>query len=184
MAMKTLYATSREKWRAWLEKNHDVEKEIWLVHYKKHTGKASIPYNYAVEEAICFGWIDTTVKKLDDERFARKFTPRKSRSKWNKVNIERAEKMIKAGRMTGIGLAKFKERVEYDETVMSLELPSDLEKALKARKSAWKNFNALAPSYRKYAIYYITDAKREETRRRRIRKVVRLAEGNKRPLML
>lgn len=94
-----LYVTNRKDWRTWLGKNHDIEKEVWLIYYKKHTETARIPYDDAVEEAICFGWIDSTVKKIDEDRYAQKFTPRKGRSKWSQKNIKRAEKMIQEGKM-------------------------------------------------------------------------------------
>jgi uncharacterized protein YdeI (YjbR/CyaY-like superfamily) len=92
-----LYVSNRDAWRAWLEENHDVKREVWLIYYRKHTGKPSIAYDYSVEEALCFGWVDSIIKKLDDEKFARKFTPRKSRSRWSEANRKRVEKMIRGG---------------------------------------------------------------------------------------
>src|SRR5256885_14789235 len=103
---KTLYVTSRDDWRAWLEKNHETEKEVWLIYYKKHTNRPRIPYDDAVEEALCFGWIDSIVQKIDDERYAQKFTPRKSSSKWSESNKRRVRKLLQEGRMTQAGLAK------------------------------------------------------------------------------
>jgi uncharacterized protein YdeI (YjbR/CyaY-like superfamily) len=177
--MKTLYVTNRLDLRAWLEKNHSSEGEVWLIYYKKHTGEPTISYEDAVEEAICFGWIDTTVRRLDDERYAQKFTPRRPKSKWNKRNIQRARKMIREGRMTESGLKIFNERREYEEIVETLEIPPDLKKALKEDKLAWKNFNSFAPSYRRMYIYYITSAKRDETRKKRIYQVVKQSKENK-----
>ena len=107
--LKQLHVTDREEWRTWLEKNHDVEQEIWLIYYKKHTGKPRIPYDDAVEEAICYGWIDSTVKRLDDEKYMQKYTPRKAKSIWSELNKTRAGKMIKAGRMTETGLERIRE---------------------------------------------------------------------------
>lgn len=104
---KTLYAKDRTQWRRWLEKNHDKEKEIWLVFYRKDSGKVSISYNDAVEEALCFGWIDSIEKGIDGERFAQRFTPRKPKSKWSETNKERVKKLIKEGKMTKAGLAVF-----------------------------------------------------------------------------
>ena len=181
--MKTLYVTNRDEWRRWLEKNHRTEKEVWLIYYKKHTGKPRIPYEDAVEEAICFGWIDTTVRRIDDERYAQKYTPRKPRSKWNKRNIERAEKMIREGRMTDAGLKEFNEKTEYEEAIETLEIPLDLKKALMASRKAWKNFQGFAPSYRRLYIYYLTSAKRAETRKNRIERIVKRAEENKKQLI-
>jgi uncharacterized protein YdeI (YjbR/CyaY-like superfamily) len=97
---KTLYVTNRTDWRSWLRKHHDREKEIWLIYYKQLTGKPRIPYEDAVEEALCFGWIDSTVKRLDQERYAQKFTPRRANSHWSVLNKKRAKKMIQAGKMT------------------------------------------------------------------------------------
>ena len=102
---ETIYVTTREEFRAWLEKNHKIYKEIWLIQYKKFTQKPSIPYVDAVEEAICFGWIDGFEKGLDDQRYAKRFTPRRQKSNWTDTNIERARKMIDEGRMTEAGKA-------------------------------------------------------------------------------
>ncbi|MCK4673300.1 hypothetical protein KAT67_04885, partial [candidate division WOR-3 bacterium] len=106
---KKLYVTNRDDWHAWLKKNHATKKEIWLVYYKKHTGKPRIPYNDAVEEALCYGWIDSIVKRLNNEKYAQKYTPRRAKSIWSRLNIERAKKMISQGKMTKTGLALFKE---------------------------------------------------------------------------
>jgi uncharacterized protein YdeI (YjbR/CyaY-like superfamily) len=181
-----LYVTNRKDWRTWLGKNHDIEKEVWLIYYKKHTETARIPYDDAVEEAICFGWIDSTVKKIDEDRYAQKFTPRKGRSKWSQKNIKRAEKMIQEGKMDESGLKIFRERIEYDETleIRPLEMPPELEKALKMNNVAWKNFNSFAPSYQKQYILWVMSAKREETRQRRIQQTVALSEKNKKTGMM
>lgn len=104
---KTLYVKKRGEWRKWLEKNHQKESEIWLVYYKKHTKKPSIPYNDAVEEALCFGWIDSSEKRIDKERYAQRFTPRKPKSNWSESNKERVRKLIVQGKMTPAGLAAF-----------------------------------------------------------------------------
>lgn len=101
---KTFYARDRKEWREWLSKNHDKEKEIWLIYYKKASGKKSISYNDAVEEALCFGWIDSIEKSLDSERFAGRFTPRKPNSNWSKSNRERVKRLIREGKMTEAGL--------------------------------------------------------------------------------
>ena len=103
---KTLYVTNRKEWRNWLLNNFDSKPEIWLIYYKKHTGKPRILYNDAVEEALCFGWIDSTIKRVDEEIYVQKFTPRKARSIWSDLNRKRAEKMINAGLMTSAGLIK------------------------------------------------------------------------------
>lgn len=109
---KTLYVKNRDGWRRWLEKNHKKETEIWLIYYKKHTGKTTIPYNDAVEEALCFGWIDSIEKRVDEERYAQRFTPRKPRSQWSEMNKERVKRLIKLDKMTPAGLAVFKESLK------------------------------------------------------------------------
>src|SRR5919206_1474760 len=109
---KTLYVKDRAAWRAWLEENHASEREVWLVYYKKHTGRPRVPYDDAVEEALCFGWIDSLVKTLDADRYIQKFTPRVNARKWSRSNLERVKKLLREGRMTEAGRAK---------------LPSDLE---------------------------------------------------------
>jgi len=106
---KTLYVKNRKDWRVWLEKHHATEKEIWLIFYRKNSGKPIIPYNDAVEEALCFGWIDSIEKGIDHERFAQRFTPRKPKSQWSEANKERVRRLSKEGRMTPSGLAKFEQ---------------------------------------------------------------------------
>lgn len=108
---ETIYVTTREEFREWLEKNHKIRKEIWLIQYKKVTRKPSIPYVDAVEEAICFGWIDGFEKGMDDQRYAKRFTRRRPKSNWTDTNIERARKMIEEGKMTEAGRATLPKRV-------------------------------------------------------------------------
>jgi uncharacterized protein YdeI (YjbR/CyaY-like superfamily) len=184
-----LYITNRAEWRNWLEKNHRSKKEIWLIYYKKHTGEPRIPYDDAVEEAICFGWIDSTIRKIDEEKYAQKYTPRRSGSIWSQLNIKRAQKLIKEGRMTEAGLRLFKEagkkksaRERY--TGRKLTIPVDLKRALAKNKKALKNFGNFAPSYKKLYIWWIEAAQKKETRERRIKQVVVWAKQNKKPGML
>jgi uncharacterized protein YdeI (YjbR/CyaY-like superfamily) len=180
-----LHIINRKDWRTWLEKNHDSRKEAWLIYYKKHTAKFRIPYKDAVEEALCFGWIDSTVKKLDEKTYAQKFTPRNANSKWSELNKKRALKMIKAGRMAEAGLAKIREAKDngkWSETFMvkrETVLPPSLKKVLMRNEKAWKNFNELAPSYKRLYAGWILSAKREETRRKRLKEAVELLEKNK-----
>src|SRR5215813_8427147 len=103
---KTLYVTSREEWRAWLTKHYQSETEVWLIYYKKHTGQPRISYDHAVEEALCFGWVDSIVKRIDDEKFAQKFTPRRDCTKWSANNLRRVRKLMREGRMSEAGRAK------------------------------------------------------------------------------
>jgi uncharacterized protein YdeI (YjbR/CyaY-like superfamily) len=184
-----LYVASRDHWRAWLQENHGTEKEIWLLHYKKHTAKPSISYEEAVEEALCFGWIDSIMKSLDGEKYALRYSPRKRSSIWSEANKRRVEKMISQGLMTEAGLAKIREAKASGEwqkaTVRedTTNIPPDLEEALRANAKARLNFESLAPSYKKQFIWWITSAKTQETRQRRVLETVRLAEENKKPGM-
>ncbi len=187
----TLYVTNRDDWRRWLSKNHSSQKEVWLIYYKKHTGKPSIPYEDSVEEALCFGWIDSILKRIDDEKFVRKFTPRNEKSNWSELNKKRAKKMIEQGRMTRAGLAKFKQGgkqkdKETKDRLASkrLVIPPGLKKALSANKNALQNFTNFAPGYRRLYIAWITDAKRKETRERRIKQTVKWSAENRKPGMM
>ncbi len=186
-----LYVTNRDEWRAWLKKNHKTKKEVWLTYYKRHTGKKRISYDEAVEEALCFGWIDSIVRRVDDERYAQKYTPRRAGSVWSKLNMRRAKKMIKQGRMTEAGLALFKEveakPKEHSRAEMvrkTSSVPGDLRKALAKNRTAQKNFYRFAPSYKKMYIGWILDAKKKQTQERRIRRVVEWAAQNKKPGMM
>lgn len=183
--MKQLYVTNRDEWREWLFENHTTKAGIWLVFYKKETSRPTIAYEAAVEEAICFGWIDSIIKKLDAARYARKFTPRSDKSKWSLLNKKRADKMIKQGRMTEVGLAKIKEAKKKGlwnkdpRPQISLDIPPEFAKALAHNKKAKGNFDKLAPSYRKYYIGWIAVAKRPETKKRRIDESIALLEKGK-----
>jgi len=188
---KTLYVSNRVDWRAWLAKNHLTEKEVWLIYYKRHTGKPRIPYDDAVEEALCYGWIDSTIKRLDDEKYAQKFTPRNFKSNWSELNRKRARNMIKEGRMTKAGLVKFKlagkqknKQTEDKPIDKKVVIPADLKKALSANKKALENFNNFAPSYKKLYIRWILNAKRPETRTKRIKQTVKWSVENKKPGMI
>lgn len=180
-----LYFTNRKDWRLWLEKNYDKKKEVWLVYYKKHTGKPCIPYDDAVEEALCFGWIDSTVKHVDEEKHVQRYSPRKLRSIWSENNIKRVKKMIKEGKMMKAGLEKYeygmKKNLQAPATDKNIEVPEDLQTALESDKTALENFTNLAPSYRVMYIYWIISAKKEETRKRRIDKAVKLLKESKKP---
>ena len=182
---KTLYVTNRDDWRAWLEKNHKTEKEVWLIYYKKHTNHPRIPYDDAVEEALCFGWIDSTVQKIDDQRYAQKFTPRKSASKWSELNKRRVRKLLEEGKMTQAGLTKIgdsvleaEERSKVEAKKKELVIPEYLKEAFRGNEKAWENFNNLAPSYRRHYVGWITMAKKEETRQKRMREAVELLARN------
>jgi uncharacterized protein YdeI (YjbR/CyaY-like superfamily) len=189
--IEKLYVTNRDDWRKWLTKNHNTKKESWLIYYKKHTGKPRIPYDDAVEEALCFGWIDSTVKKLDDEKYAQKFTPRNTKSRWSELNIKRARKMIQEKRMTQAGLLKCKDALKSAEKKpknkplkKKIVIPSDLKKALTKNKKALMNFKNFAPSYKRLYIRWINTAKKQKTKEKRIARVVEWSVQNQKPGML
>lgn len=178
--------TSRDEWRAWLEQNHATAPEVWLVFYKKHTGKAGLSYEEAVEEALCFGWIDGLLKPIDEEKYALRFSPRKQGSIWSESNKRRVAKLIKEGRMTEAGLAKVKEAKANGEWRAAAQreettaIPADLKRALKANAPAWRNFERLAPSHKKQYLYWINSAKTEQTRQRRIQETIKRVAEDKR----
>ncbi|NOY37670.1 MAG: bacteriocin-protection protein [Chlorobi bacterium] len=183
--MKTFQAKSRKEWRDWLKKNHAREKEIWLVYYKKHTGKPTIEYMDSVEEAICFGWIDNIKKRIDDEKYAHKFTVRKVKSKWSPLNIRLAEKMIKEKKMTSAGLTFFEQRIEYDKEFIKtrasdeITLTQEIEQELKKNEKAWRNFLKLAPGYKKQYVLWLISAKKEITKQKRLEEAIILLEQNR-----
>ena len=156
----------------------------------KNTKKLTIVYNDAVEEALCFGWIDSTIKRIDDETYKQKFTPRKDKSVWSLVNKKRAEKMIREKKMAKAGLKKIeiaKKNGQWEKAYTSKEkikMPDYLEKALKTNETAWKNFNNFANSYRNQYIGWVISAKREETRAKRIATVIDRSEKNLKPPMM
>jgi len=174
---ETLYVTNREDFRKWLEENHKSKKEIWLIQYKKATKKPSINYVEAVEEALCFGWIDSLVRRLDDDRFARKFTPRKPDSKWSDLNVRRYERVKAAGLLAPAGerLAPTSNRAVRPSIDISGGSP-DLEKALRKNPRARATFESLAPSYQRRYVGWIELAKREETKQKRIEEAIRVLE--------
>jgi len=183
--MKTFEARNRKEWRNWLEKNNSGTREIWLIYYKKHTNKPTITYRDSVEEAICFGWIDGIKKKIDDERYTHRFTPRKNNSKWSPTNIDIAKRMIQAKMMTSEGLQAYEQGKEYDLDFLKIhssienKLPSELEQKIKNNEIAWNNFNSLAPGYKKQYILWIKSAKRNETKQKRFSEAIKLLEQNK-----
>ena len=180
---------SRQKWRAWLDRNHLSMNSVWLVYFKKHTKKPSVTYNEAVEEAICFGWIDGKIQRIDDERYKQRFTPRRKNSIWSEINRKRAERMMQEGKMTQAGLAKVNEAKENGKwgeaytTRKDVELPRDLLKALESNPAAFEFFKGLSRSYQNMYINWVEFAKRAETRSGRIRKAVELCEKNIKPGM-
>lgn len=185
--MKQVHVTSRGQWRRWLAQNHDKEKNgIWLLFDKKRSGRPSLDYEASVEEALCFGWIDSVIKRIDDRFYCRKFTPRKDASRWSNTNKRRVEKIIREGRMTPFGLVKVeaaKRSGRWDEDprpLISLDLPTELSEILTRNKRAKDFFERLAPTYQKQFIGWIVTAKRPETKATRLREsLALLARGAK-----
>ena len=189
---KMLLVIGREEWRAWLEKHHESETEVWLVFFKSHTGRPGIAYEDAVEEALCVGWVDSLVRRIDDERYGRKFTPRRKTSKWSALNLRRVAKLLREGRMTPAGMAKITsplpdaDRRAPEPQPLSHgarrqeKLAPKMERTLRANSTASRNFWKLAPSYRRTYVRWVMSAKREETRERRFRELLGvLARGEK-----
>jgi uncharacterized protein YdeI (YjbR/CyaY-like superfamily) len=162
-----------EALRAWFDANHATAAELWLLHYKAHTGKRTISWPESVDEALAVGWIDSVIQPLDADRYAQRFSPRKPGSIWSAVNVRKAEALIAAGRMRPAGLKAFEARRAERTAIYSHEqetvgLTPAQEKAFKARPKAWAFFTGRPPSYRKAATHWVTSARREETRASRL----------------
>jgi uncharacterized protein YdeI (YjbR/CyaY-like superfamily) len=178
--MKTLYVADRSEWRAWLERNSETSDGVWLLFYKKGSGKQRIPYDDAVEEALCFGWIDSQVKKIDEARYAQKFTPRNPASQWSRLNIKRAKKLIKQEKMMQAGLKAFKNHRARITPSLPTRLPRDLIEKFQGDPSAWDNFNRFPPSYMRMAIGWVASAKKQETQLKRFCQLIEYSTANKR----
>jgi uncharacterized protein YdeI (YjbR/CyaY-like superfamily) len=179
---QTFTAPNRPNWRDWLAEHGKTETEVWLIYYKAASGKPTISYEDSLEEALCYGWVDSIIQKIDEEKYARKFTPRKSGSKWSELNKHLVAKLVKEGRMTEAGLAKvdfpLAEAPAARPTRPALSLPEWLKEGLMTSPAAWENFQKLAPSHRRNYIGWISAAKREETRQKRIREAIGRLEKN------
>jgi uncharacterized protein YdeI (YjbR/CyaY-like superfamily) len=178
-ALITIDVRTRRQWRAWLAKNHASSPGIWLVRHKQHTSVKSMPYEDVVREALCFGWIDSLIKRLDDDRYALKVTPRKPTSKWSDVNRRRWDELKVAGLLAAPGLAAAPTANSYAPHPSIPQLPAYIAKAFKTNLAAWQHFQALAPTYRRDFVVWIHTAKRPETRDRRIRESIRLLSAGK-----
>lgn len=181
-----VFAENRVTWRAWLDANHAISSGAWLVTWRSHSGKQGLPYEAAVEEALCFGWVDGTAGTVDEERGKLYFAPRKPTSGWAATNKARVERLVAEGRMAPAGLAAI-ERAKANgswellDSVERLEVPDDLATALAAHSSAAANFAAFPPSVRKQALASLVMAKRPETRADRVRRIADAAARNERP---
>jgi len=170
---KEYHAKDRAAWRKWLEKNHAKEEGVWLIYYKKDSGKTRVDYPDAVREAICFGWIDSTLRPIDDEKYKQLFMPRKAKSGWSQLNKQYAAELTEMGLMTEAGLEKIEQAKQHGtwsklDHIESFTVPEDLEQALKKNKTALKYFEGLVKSNKKYLLHWLSTAKKEETRGVRI----------------
>jgi uncharacterized protein YdeI (YjbR/CyaY-like superfamily) len=179
-----LYFKTRGEWREWLERNHSDCTGVWLIYYKAPSGKPRIPYNDAVEEALCFGWIDGKIKRVNDDYYMQWFTPRRNGSRWSKLNSDRVQKLITVGFMRPEGLSAYEEAIKKPELVYEVKkvediiIPKDLFEALQKNKSAEQNFSAFSLSRRRLYVLWLDSAKKQETRLTRITKIVEQAEKN------
>lgn len=184
-----LYVKTRKEWRDWLEKNHGTVDEVWLRYYKKPSGKPRIPYADAVEEALCFGWIDGKINKINDYYYIQRFTPRRTGSRWSKYNVDRIQKLIGNGLMKPAGIKAYEESLHKPYLVYDShrdenpETPADLSDALNLNAVALRNFNNFSLSSRRIFIDWLNTAKKPETRIHRIEKIISLSEKNIKPRM-
>ncbi len=172
---QVFYAATRAEWRKWLKKNYKTEKEIWLVYYKKTSGKPRVEYNDAVEEALCFGWIDSNVKKIDEERFAQRFSRRNPKTGYSQANKERLAKLVAEGKVMKDVLATL-----GDIASEEFETPKDILEAIKENKEAWKNFQKFSETYKRIRIAFIDGARnRPEEFQKRLNYFMKMTEKNK-----
>jgi len=180
--MEQLYVKTANEWREWLKKNHNTINGVWLVFYRKESGVPSIDYSDALDEALCFGWIDSIIKKIDDIKYVRKFTVRNEISKWSVINKNKVKALIHEKRMTKFGLAKIEAAkqngkwYENDRPEVIKESAEDFDKALQNNKTAKDNFDKLAPSFKKQYKLWISAAKQSSTKEKRVRESILLLE--------
>jgi uncharacterized protein YdeI (YjbR/CyaY-like superfamily) len=172
-----IYFESAQAFYDWLEQHHDSEAEVYVGFHKQHTGKRAMSWSEAVDQALCFGWIDGRVNKIDDDRYMQRFTPRKPTSNWSNVNVKKVARLIEEGRMRPAGLAALEKRKDYRTGVYSFEresweLSPQYDARLRANAAAAEYFDARPTSYRRAAIHWVLSAKREETRARRLAQLI------------
>ena len=182
----TYYAKDRKTWRKWLEKNHKTSTGVWLVYYKKNSGKTRVEYADAVEEALCFGWIDSTLNPIDEDSFMQLFTPRKPKSGWSKLNKERVERLIEQGLMTPAGMEKIEIAKHHGtwnklDHIESFTVPPELKKAFKSNKKAERYFETLGKTNKKYLLYYVNGVKSADKKAARIKEIIDAANENRMP---
>ncbi len=177
---KKLYVKDRNAWRAWLRKHHRDAGEIWLIYYKKNSPKPRIPYNDAVEEALCFGWIDSILKPIDGEKYAQRFSPRKKGSKLSAMNRERIRELVRRKKMTTFGLAAVKHVLDSSGDEDTVRIAPDILRALKADRKVWQHFQRFPDSYKRIRIGWIEAAReRPEVLEQRLKYFCRMTAQNK-----
>jgi len=176
----SFHAGDRGAWRGWLTQNHARCDEVWLIFFKKSVGKPSLEYGEAVDEALCFGWIDGQKRKIDEQRYAYRFTPRRPKSSWTRQNIERAERLIAEGRMAPAGLAAFQAPDRRETAPLPGALPEELERKFRKNRAAWSYFETCPPGYRKLTTGWVASAKKEETRAARLEKLMEMSAKRER----
>ncbi|MFZ1786665.1 MAG: YdeI/OmpD-associated family protein [Saprospiraceae bacterium] len=184
--LETFYPKNRQEWRAWLEENHDKKQNIWLIYYKQKSKIPTVSYSDAVDEALCFGWIDSKAKSIDEVKFMQFFSKRKEKSVWSKINKEKIEMLISSGLMTPAGLAiieKAKANGSWTilDEVEALIIPPDLEEAFSQKLNAKTYFQSLSRTDQRNILQWLVLAKRPETRQKRIDEIVDLAELGQKP---
>ncbi len=180
--MKPKFFSDPLKFRKWLEENHSKKKELLVGFYKKSSGKPSITWPESVDQALCFGWIDGIRKSIDEESYSIRFTPRNPKSTWSAVNIKKVEELKKLGLMKPAGLAAYKKREDRNSKIYSFEqkiiqFDSQYEKTFKKNKRAWNNFQLQPPYYRKTVTYWVMSAKQDETRLKRLDRLIKDSEA-------
>ena len=178
-ALRTLEVRNRQQWRTWLQKNHASSRGVWLVFYKECTGVKSLAYEDCVREALCFGWVDSLIKRLDDDRYARKLTPRQPTSKWSEINRKRWSELKSAGMLGMAGLAAAPTANTYAPRPTTPQMPAYIANAFKASPKAWTFFQGLARTDRRNFVVWIHTAKRPETRDKRLRESIALLGARK-----
>lgn len=184
--METRYFATPEEFRAWLGRNHATATELGVVLHRKASGKPTMTWSEAVDQALCFGWIDSIARRIDETSRVQRFTPRKPKSNWSAVNIKKVKELTAKGLMRPAGLAAYARREEARSGVYSYEnrhlaaLDAEREATFKAHEAAWDFFGKQAPSYRQTAIYWVMNAKRDETRSKRLAKLIDLSAAKSR----
>ena len=184
---KTFYAVNRKQWRSWLAKNHRSEPEIWLIYYKKNSDKPRIPYNDAVEEALCYGWIDSTLKPKDEISYLQRFSPRRKNSKLSEMNKERVRRLIKAKKMTRFGLESIRHHLENGSknakqslVLKKFSIPGDILNELKSNPVTWKNFKQFPESYKRIRTGWIDGARHRPAEfKKRLQYFLKMTAKNK-----